>query len=249
MIEKRGASHIEIILAFILFAGFIVFALYFFSPRDTDRFVETNIDYVNREVMKYANSDVDEISVKIDSSKVGFGKTRVILSGVAKIDGEDIDLAKNVGTVDSNGEVLASNRRKNNEDDICVVWQSKEIMTLRFSNGIDNDGSNYCQGAQAITDNNGYEVVFVKNRMILSENGMLALKDEYYNNYLSLKKDEFNLPDRVNFAVNLTFGDSDEIVMEQAIPDNLEVFVNTRRVEVLRGEGNIVFADLVIKVW
>ena len=62
---KKGISHIEIILAFVLFIGFVGFALFFFRPTDTSRLVDTSLIYTFDEIEKKAGVEVGEYVVKI----------------------------------------------------------------------------------------------------------------------------------------------------------------------------------------
>src|SRR3972149_179481 len=66
--NKRSASHVEMVFSFILFVAAIGFALYFFRPTDSSRLVETSFDYLFREIEKNVSTEVFIFSAKINHS-------------------------------------------------------------------------------------------------------------------------------------------------------------------------------------
>ena len=57
------------------------------------------------------------------------------------------------------------------------------------------------------------------------------------------------MPGRANFAFSLDLGVDNKIIAERKIPENLEVFTELKRVEVLNKTGEIVFADFEVRLW
>ena len=86
-------------------------------------------------------------------------------------------------------------------------------------------------------------------REVISEKRIRELSEVYKTNYQTLKEDDFNIPSRANFGFSLVFSENDFIKAERNIPQGLEVFAESRRVEVLREDGMIDFADLIVSVW
>ncbi len=231
---KRGSSHIEIILAFILFAGFIGFSLYFFSPTNTRRLVDTNLIYAFDEIRKNASVDVDFYSIKINSDtpptpdkiKIDLGNIEENKkSYVEDIDGGKLDSYKA-------GQYVNIDRR---DRGFVYLLLSEDIAPDEAIDGIFN--SKY------------YTIASSNTKYILSEKRMEDLNKTYYSDYLNLKKERFNLPDRVNFGDELKFNDGTFIKMEKQIPEGLDVYSNSKRIEVIRKNNKIEFADLVVKVW
>ena len=68
MKNKRGLGHIEAILAFVLFIGFLIFAFYFFSPfSGGNRLLDSSIDYAFREININTSIDMESYSVVINN--------------------------------------------------------------------------------------------------------------------------------------------------------------------------------------
>ena len=99
---KRGLTHIEVLLSFLIFMGFVVFALYFFSPFQTSRLVDSSLDYAFREIIKNTTIEIETYSFWFDVS--GYE------SEVKKIRIENIDSSKIVIAENKNHEVVLVKR-------------------------------------------------------------------------------------------------------------------------------------------
>lgn len=62
-------------------------------------------------------------------------------------------------------------------------------------------------------------------------------------------KTTLNLPSNVDFGFKLVFSGSDEIEALKPIPSKREVAVKYNRIEVIRKDGSLKFADLITYVW
>ncbi|MCH7568943.1 MAG: hypothetical protein IIA87_06010 [Nanoarchaeota archaeon] len=229
--RKRGLAHIEVILAFVIFSGFLIFAFLFFSPVDNRRVLDSSLFYAVDEIS-------DNISIILESYSV------TINNAVPDIVGINITNPNNfsVRVETYSGENLSSNY-----DDGYVVFDrgGNNFVIVKFSEDF-ADGS--LTGERQILSPENYTISSSDTKKILSEKGALILNQTYNENYLGLKKN-FNLPNRIDFGFSLIFSPNDKIVAENNIPANLEVVVDEKRVEVIRQDGNIIFADLVVKVW
>ena len=56
------------------------------------------------------------------------------------------------------------------------------------------------------------------------------------------------MPNRVNFGAVLVLSDN-VIKMEREIPEGLDVFANSKRLEILRSDGTLEFGELSVKIW
>ena len=208
--NKEGASHIEVILAFVLFVGFIMFALYFFNPLNSSRLVDTSVDYLLNEIREKTEVAVDFYSLKIDSS---------VSDESIQLDyPDDVDTSKNVASEGEDGEILDSRVAGNN---IFVDRKNNDFIKLKFSETI-TENDNCCQNAKNLEaqGNEGKKYILASSnkRNIISEKKISEINKTYYENYNALKE-EFNLPGRVNFAI-VFFLSNKEVRMEKEIPNN-----------------------------
>ena len=65
---KRGISHIEVVLSFLIFAVAVGFALFFFSPANSTRLIETTLDYTFREISDRTGTTLEIYSVIVNGS-------------------------------------------------------------------------------------------------------------------------------------------------------------------------------------
>ena len=230
---KRGASHIEMILAFVLFVSVVGFGLYFLSPINPERLTDTTMDYVYREISKNVTVGVESFSVKITEDNSPLAEEIGI--NVSDINGRKWRVENTegfeIGSSAGNGLISISN-----------TLSGTYFILIKLSEDLPNslDVETKEKGTSEIASSN-YEKVF-------SEQRIQNLNTSYYANYSGLKK-EFNIPDRTDFGFELVFTGSDFIKSERKIPNGLEVFSAVRRVEVLRSDGTIRFAELVIELW
>ncbi|MBU0466598.1 MAG: hypothetical protein KJ718_05445 [Nanoarchaeota archaeon] len=234
---KRGLGHVEVILSFVLFIVAVGFALYFFNPAGGDRLVESSLTYAFREISQNTSVGVETFSVVINNSEIPTSTNMIVLE-FSGIEGKT-----RVETYD--GDVLESLH----EDEFIYVssgdWNSIAFVFVMFGEEFEET-----DGLSGTHDANYYEVGSSNLKEVISEKRFLVLNQTYYKDYLTLKGEEqFNLPDMANFGFSLVFDENDFIIAEKEIPAGLEVFSETERVEVLRDNGNIIFADLIVKVW
>ncbi len=233
--RKRGSSHIEMILSFVIFMIAIGFAFYFFRPGDNSRLVESSFSYLFREIEKNASSEVLTYSIKINNGSfsdkvIGFnvsGSSLDYHSKVFRTNGDEIESGKN-------GEIVFANSPEGwNYTDFVDLVLAEELNDSTYTGTINEDY---------------YKISSSLKKDVLSEKKLRRLKIFYENNYTKIKK-QFNIPNRVNFIFDFRFSDGSEINVEQNVPKNLEVLVQNKRLEMLRESGAIEFGELTIKVW
>ena len=91
---KRGLSHIEFVISFIIFIGFLVFAFVFFNPLQSNRTIESTLDYAWLEVSEEARDVAETYSVSIDPAQVALSLVSLEIPGISpeyNASVEDID--------------------------------------------------------------------------------------------------------------------------------------------------------------
>ena len=229
--NKRGVSHVEIIISVVLFLGFVGLALFFFSPGDTDRLVDTTLIYAFDEVISNTSIDVESYSVILDCSGGCNG------AGI-KIPGIDDNLE--VSAIDENGVNLLSRREG---DWVYVQNGGKDFFTIKYGEDFEENS-----GVGQVSDS-VYTLGASDSKKIISKKMMLALTESYDADYRSLKKDGFNLPDRIDFEFELTGLGNPIKPNEIEKISGAEVFGKTERVEVIDEFGKTSFGELTISVW
>src|SRR3989344_191697 len=238
--EKRGASHVEIILAFVLFIAVVGFALYFFYPGNSDRVVDSTMDYTFREIKKNASVEIESYDVKI----IGTSIPDPLAIQIAKINNE-----KKARVKDVSGTVLSSKIEDGTDNDFVYIGSTALTDGDIIFIDISDDFTAYSPSpGTAVHDGDKYTIISYDSEEMISEKRIALLKSKYDSDYLNLKR-EFNLPDRANFGFVLDFGTRPDITAERNIASGLEVFTARERVKVLNSDGEAEFAELTISIW
>jgi len=230
----RGAGHIEFILSVILFLGVVGFALFFFAPSGGDRTIETSLIYSFNEIIGETEVEVDSYSVKINNIPADIDVLEVALSNT---------LGKKSGVNDDEGNPLESEVAGTG---VRFIHGDVPFVTIRVSGGITEVGT--IAGLEISSDPSLYEISSSSSSRVVSEARIDELKTGREDEYTELKE-RFNLAG-IDFTFSLKFTSDDEpIEPEITIPEGVEIFSQSRRIEVLRKDGMLEFADLVIRIW
>lgn len=226
--EKRGLTHIEMILSFVIFIGFLVLALYFFNPLKADRLLSSSVYYAEDEIIDRLSINIESYSVVLEES--GGGALRIPIENPN---------GWNVRVETNNGTSLAS---EYDEDEVIFDNPGgNNFVKIMFAEDFPAGSVSGSVGEVEHT------IASFDEREVLSEKRALELNESYYSSYVELKQ-EFNLPGRIDFSFQIIF-DGGEISAQREIPDGLDVFARDKRVEIIRQDGSIEFADLNVKVW
>jgi len=230
---KRGLGHVEFVVSFVLFVGFLVFAFYFFSPLEGNRIIDSTLFYTMDEIYSNSSVIIETLSVVI-SEEVSESLIAI-----------PVDNRQNMGVYieDSKGNPLAG--KFNPLTEIVHIERGEErFFIIKFSEvlgkGNLNDGILLTQEEFFISSSDSLEVV--------SEKRVEDIFERYEGDgYLELRE-AFNLPARANFGFRLVLSDN-TIEALNPVPEGLEVYSETRRVEVLRLNGASEFGDLEVRIW
>jgi hypothetical protein len=237
MRNKQGFSHIEVILSFVIFVGFLIFAYFFFSPFETGRTLKSSIDYTQREISDYVKAELESYSVAIDPSVplgvIGVNIARPSNDHNAKVILSDGTLVNYLITTGTSGDIIYFNKPFDN--------YVKIVYGYDFLPGTER--------SSMILDKDKYQISSSDSLKVYTENNFTKLKNEYETDYLGLKTN-FNVPNRVDFGFTLKLKDNSELIAEKEIPSNLEVITHVDRIEIIRSiSGDLEYADLITKVW
>lgn len=235
--NKKGAGHIEVIVAFILFVGFLIFGLYFFNPLDSKRVLDSSLSYSAEEVMSNVSTNVAHYSIVVSELvddviiELPLSRGNIPGSGVTVMGLDGTSFKKNI----ANTRLVIDRQQANNRFFTVTFGDFRPSLTPLPPGTV-----------LSLTD--GYSISSSSVDEIIGEKEVRALKVAYETNYDMLKK-EFNIPGRVDFDFSLDFSDGTSIEATRSVPEGIEVVVSEASREVLREDGSIVFATLVVRVW
>ena len=226
--NKGGVGHVEVIMSFVIFMGFLGFAFYFFSPFQSGRTFESSLDYAFDEIIESTNTILESYSVVL----VGCPDTVIVI--------DPHPSPGRIKIVDTEGIYSEGTREGNKFCGFESSQSSESFITVLIS---DEFSSQY--GVCGGNPTDCPSISSSERKSIISNKSMFDLVRKYKTNYPELKND-FNIG--VDFGFSLIFDDGTGMIAERETPSNLEVVAKEDRVEVVTKDG-VVFADLVVKVW
>ena len=232
---KRGLGHIEMILSFVLFAGFLIFGLYFFNPINNDRVLDSSSEYAYDEIIDNTTTTMIGYSVVVGEN---------VPNGAIKI---ELDR----GEADGNGiriENYTENTKPFDEANGLVIDRAGDnFLRIDFGDFVSNKGAFKASTSTPLVLGSDFFVSSSDTKRIVTELRLEKLNASYYSDYLGLKQ-RFNLPNRIDFGFTVDMGDR-KIKSMNEIPTGIEVFSKSERIEILRKNGKVEYADLVVSVW
>lgn len=252
--NSKGISHIEVILSFLIFIGFVMFAFYFFSPFEGTRIIESSKEYAFIDLMKNTSVELDSYPVGLDVNTKGKGIIEITIS--------QINAEKKVRVENYLGEEIPSRRdndiiRVKLEDSIYDSFDGggDGFILIKFSEDILSYSGPVDLSGPSLNDENLIEIGVASKRAIVSEKRIIDLKTIYESSSQQYEKlgEYLNLPKRINFGFGIIFDDGEKIETLKDIPAGIDIFSKKGRVETLRTksgkEGKVEFSEFIVKIW
>jgi len=238
--SKKGASHFEMIVAFVLFFAFVGFLLVYIRPYKTgtlqasvvaglhDSFKEQAETNLTKFFLKANNSDSAGVfrdkcfTIDLNQKLFGYVFTDTFVKSVDEVEKKsnlENSGGLDVGSVDSE-EVL--------DDVFYYVMISPEF----------DDSAYDCSHSL-----NEYMLGGINEKRIISYKQLLEMKERYENDYANLKKD-MNFPEAYDFSIV-----SSLITMEGVVPEEGDIIADDFIEEVLFADGTIINQRFTLKVW
>ena len=226
--KKRGFSHIEIILGFVMFVGALLFAFFYLKLSYGNMNKHSEADY--SQVENAMKELVYEYSVRINDSKINKNQDIVYVT---------VNVTGNSSVFNYTGFKSASYL---SESDMRLYFN--RTMTgyrydLRISKGIDNSA---VLSAQLINPDY-YTISPQLARNIISEKKMLTLNTSYYKDYEALKK---SIGIKNDFGIYAKVGEKEIIMTRQK---DKVVYAESKNRELLKSDGQVVFGNVRIEIW
>jgi len=228
---KRGMSHIEVVLAFILFIGSIASVLYLIQPIEK-KDLGSSLQYALREFERNSETTVETYFIKIYRERLGKDIISINSSGMGDL---------KASAEGYSGKLLPTRR---DEGFVYVNISGEDSIYLRFSEEFTDSlekehYSPFNESFYSLGANNA-------NRFI-SEKKLLEFNKTYYEEY-SRARDIVGLGKTAEFSFAVYFSDS-AIKAERKVPVGANVYSNSKREEILRTDGSIVFGEVIMKTW
>jgi hypothetical protein len=235
MFSKRGAAHIEMISAFLLFFTFVFFMLLILKPYDTTAVSGYVVSGMYDMFEKEAATNLTSVFMKADVGGLWPAGTCFY-----------VQLPNNIfsyGMTESMVTNLADAKVSSdlNNPNLNIADPAVKYYKVAISPDFEPDTFGPCN--QLTT---GYTVGSLLERQVISYKSLLLMKNDYFNDYDSLKG-RLGVPEVFDFAI-LVDGVADAD-MQGVVPEEGDVLANDYIAEVLLTNGTVVNARITFKVW
>ncbi len=232
---NRKASHVGVVLSFVIFITFIIFLYSITEPATTvDRGKEDLLEYLKTELIRDFSADMTTETILIKDS---------VVSDCVRIDTEDGDLTT-IAKDEETGNILESYfdgnkvEIKRNSATNLKVYYSEEFPEIYSSLGC--------------TDLNeeDYEFGLVRTMEEIFESRILNFSNFINNSqgYDSIKE-EYNIPPGSEFGFAFEDGNRNVLVETQDKDVSTDIYVNEVTIQYIDNEANIKPGFIRIKVW
>ncbi len=221
--SKKAASHIEVILSFVIFLGFLIFLLAVFNPF-TSSTRGNNLYYAERAIRNSTEVELEFMTISFNGTKkdcVYFDYK--LQSGI---------YAKN--------ESFGETRAKNQDNKIYLegggrffyIYSSPEFEQQDFSPNIN------CK------DMKDYRIGLYRNYSVISFNKLDLLIQEYDSDYLGLRA---RLGIKGEFAFNIRDTSGNQILL--ANKQGKKIYAKDVPIQLVYSNGTLKYAIMNIQTW
>lgn len=233
---KKAASHIEMVISFVMFALFVFFLLIYLNPIRNQNISGVLLDAIERNIEENASINLIEIPLSLKGS----ADLCFLLPNPF-----DTTNPQNIFAKDSNGTVLkfaldGGNIKIEKKINFYYLYYGDAVfntLPLELISCTILNSSDYVYTAPRI-----YDLFFMPR--------IEGIKDDYTTDYYKLRE-EFNFPLNYDFAINITDSTTMQSVISMSIkkPEKMEILAREFPIEILYSDGKIINAVMNIQVW
>ena len=230
MKNKKGLSHIEVILSFVIFLGFLIFILAIFNPFRLSSDNAGEIYLAEKEIVAYSSLEVKFLSLVLNYiPNKCFYFNYSLDEVIAKDEFYNFTPAYSI--------------QQNNE--IYINGTNRFYYILSSDEFEERDFSGQCTGLEKTNYTLG---LFTKYNMT-SYAKMTELANRHNSDYLSLKS-ELKIPASDDFAFSISDSLNNLLLnISKKPPSNAKVVARDVPIQLVYKNGTIIYAKLNIKVW
>lgn len=239
--DKRGLGHLEAVLSIVLFIIAVFVIIQFFFPSNS----QNVSDEISKEIFNSIkdNSSVDYITYNIKVNNTN----NQISSNILSVNVSESLVNKNITVISSIGSQTDSKVVNYESGIFCTrITSSDNVIIVKTSENLYNSAilSDSCPNV----DETYYQVTSRSSRKIISEKNLMEINSKCISDYSNLKK-QLNIAPGIDFAFNIELPDTTIISCDKKILKNVEVNSLNTRVEILRIDGKIEYANFNLRIW
>lgn len=227
--NKKAATHIEMVLSFVIFIGFVIFILAVFNPFQFTSKETSNIENIARKIQENLSVNVDFLTLKLTSPSPDCFYVPYSLNNV---------VVKNMEKRKKIAESAESEIRieGDSSDDFFYIYSSKIFLQDSLSGCV-------------LLPENSYSLGLLQNQGMIFNGSLLGFKNEYETNYLKLKNN-LEIPASDDFLVKVLDMQGDvkmDVKMDK--PSSIKISAKDTPVQLIYKNGTINYALMHIEIW
>ena len=239
--KNRQASHVGVVLSFVLFVVFLTFLYSIVEPATRIQKDKQNVlDSLEKKLIEKFSAEVTSTTISIDKD-LSLPQLCIKLENFG-----NEEIGTRVAIKDSMGIAQGSSVSEGSEGDLQItrgdtgnyffkIYNSSEFAELETKTACFN-----------VVDTK-YRRGLTKTKKYIFENKVSELIDGDYN--YEVLKDELNVPQEIEFFFSFEDNGEEVIEPEEKIPQSVNVYAKRIPVHYIDGEANILQGFITIKVW
>lgn len=234
MINNKKASHVGIILSFVIFVTFLVFLFSIFgSPIKFLQSKEPTLDYLEVEMENLLLSNFTTLTISVDATEncIKVNNQALGVAGIPSIvKNKDEDIKPSINS----GNDL---RFKKTGDDFFKIYYAQELSNINSEEQMQN-----CYEVDLQNDISSFRLDF-----FYTENKINSFISDYESDYTKLK-DDLGLSPNTEFSFSFTNAQG-EIIQTEQKGTSANIYAREIPVQYFNESANIKSGFINLKVW
>jgi len=251
--NKRGMSHIEVILSFVIFLGFLIFLFAIFMPFKTSNGSDVYLDIASREIKNNISAQVNFFTLRLNEQSTGcfyfdynasLTKVNVQNENYIKIDAMNRELSQQeISAAAAAAAAGGKSIKPDTEKRVIISGEGKFFYIYSYEEFNESDiDEQTCKQLEK----EDYVVGLFRSHNMVSFKKLEAFRDSYNLDYESVKK-EIGITQDFKFSVRDTLN-KDILNITKKVPKT-KVFARDEPIQIVYTNGSFKYAILNIQLW
>jgi hypothetical protein len=244
--KRRGSSHVEIIISFAIFLGFVSVALILFNPVKNVEESDVSVKYAMLEIERNASVKVETFSVFINNVDDSSGYPLMESNDIIQVKIAGLDSTKNIIAKIEGSTIESSSCGDFGEVCLQTNWISEKKYAIYVYSSEAFPYPSQLTSTKALADGDyilGEKITY----NVIDTSKIDKLIENYDDNYPSLKE-QLKISPSSEFYFNLKY-EGKNIAPNKISQSSTDIFAETKRVELINKDNNIIFGDLSVELW
>ncbi|MFA5993141.1 MAG: hypothetical protein WC796_05535 [Candidatus Pacearchaeota archaeon] len=251
--NRRAQSHIEVVIAFVIFITFLIFIFTLFNPFKK----QINPEFANsvfNKIRENTSTILSSVSINLNTSSMTNVTSNILTwscIAIPPIEGFDCSGTKKLVVKKSNDEIVSG--FIDSVDGNKIKFEQEKDITKTFytfyceENLTENHGGFVPSTCMALTKEKNYSLGIVVSRDLFSGDKIKVFNDSYTRNYFNIKSTF--VPSTNDFGVVIVTENELVLNATRKIPRGINVDSQITPIDIVGKDAEIKKATINIFVW